>query len=101
MTTLSLIGVNLAVSLLAFSAFRTKRNPERFLFAPARVAGGENLPGMVLSQFSHADLGHLFFNMLALYFFAPVVVHSWALLGFCDLSPSGVASTCLDLCRSQ
>jgi membrane associated rhomboid family serine protease len=96
MVTFTLIGINLVVSLLAFSAFRTKRSPERFLFAPARVAGGENLSGMVLSQFSHADLGHLFFNMLALYFFAPVVEHFLGGFGLLTIYLlSGIAATLL------
>jgi len=98
MTILVLIGVNLVVSLLAFSAFRARDNPERFLFTPARVARGENISGMILSQFSHADLGHLIFNMLALYFFAPVVEHFLGVGGLLAIyALSGVAATFLTL----
>jgi len=96
MTTPILIGANLVVSLLAFSAFRSRQNPERFLFTPARVARGENISGMILSQFSHADLGHLIFNMLALYFFAPVVEHFLGAGGLLTTyALSGVAATLL------
>lgn len=96
MITIILIGVNLVVSLLAFSAFRARNTPERFLFTPARVARGENLSGMILSQFSHADLAHLFFNMLALYFFAPVVEHFLGSAGLLSIYLfSGVAATLL------
>jgi len=94
--TFALIAVNLVISLVAFSAFRSRQRPERFLFIPAQVARGENLSGMVLSQFSHADLTHLVFNMLALYFFAPVVEQ---LLGGASLAViyliSGIAATLL------
>jgi len=43
------------------------------MFSPHAAAAGRNLEGAFLSQFSHADLGHLVFNMLTLYFFGPVV----------------------------
>jgi membrane associated rhomboid family serine protease len=73
MVTLALIVVNVAVSLVAFSAFRRNKDTEKFLFIPLQVASGENLIGMVLSNFSHKDISHLVFNMLSFYFFAPVV----------------------------
>ena len=96
MLTIVLILVNVAVSLIAFSAFRQGRQEERFLFIPAQVAAGQNFKGMILSQFSHADIGHLFFNMLTLYFFGPVVEHflsSFELLVVYLLT--GVAATLL------
>jgi membrane associated rhomboid family serine protease len=67
-----LIAINVLISLWAFSAGKGGI-PERFLFIPSQVAAGRNLRGMVLSNFAHADVGHLLFNMLSLYFFAPVV----------------------------
>jgi membrane associated rhomboid family serine protease len=73
MITIGLLGLNLVISLFAFAAFARRNNPDRFLFVPAQVARGENLTGMVLSQFSHADLGHFLFNMMTLYFFGPVL----------------------------
>ena len=95
MLTIILIIANVVVSLIAFSAFRQGRQ-EEFLFVPAQVKTGENLKGMVLSHFAHADVGHLFFNMLTLYFFAPVIeqiLGSLELLGVYLLS--GVAATLL------
>jgi membrane associated rhomboid family serine protease len=73
MLTYLLIGINVAVSMMAFSAARGGGVPARFLFVPTEVAEGRNLRGMILSNFSHADAGHLLFNMISLYFFAPVV----------------------------
>lgn len=67
-----LIGINLAVSFWGFKEFQAGKGG-RFLFIPAEVAQGRNLEGAVLSMFSHADMGHLFFNMLTLWFFGPVV----------------------------
>lgn len=73
MLTYLLIGINVAISFWAFSAFRKGVSAQRFLFTPSLAARGQNLEGAVLSQFSHADIGHLIFNMLTLYFFGPVV----------------------------
>jgi membrane associated rhomboid family serine protease len=73
MLTYLLIGLNAAVSFWAFSAFKKGRDSQRFLFSPYQAAHGQNLPAALFSQFSHADLGHLFFNMLTLFFFGPVV----------------------------
>lgn len=71
--TLLLIGVTVALSLRAFARMQGDRVTEEFLFAPAEVQQGKNLSGMVLSQFAHADMAHLIFNMLTLFFFGPVV----------------------------
>lgn len=80
--TLLLIAINVAHSLYAF---RFLRSPEqdRFLFAPARVRRGRGFEGIWRSSFSHADQGHLLFNMITLFFFGPVVeigLGWWALL---------------------
>lgn len=75
-----LIGVNVLVSMLAFSAAKGGVS-KRFLFIPSDVAAGRNIGGMLLSNFSHADMGHLLFNMLSLYFFAPVVEYGLGGLG--------------------
>jgi membrane associated rhomboid family serine protease len=69
--TLALIAINVAISLVAFS--QASRNSQRFVFIPHRVARGENLSGLLLSHFSHADGGHLIVNMLGIYFFGPVL----------------------------
>jgi len=71
--TLALVGVNLAVSLYAFSQFREGRATERFLFEPYEVRRGRNRLGLLLSEFSHADATHLIFNLITLYFFGPVI----------------------------
>jgi len=69
--TLVLIAVNVVVSMLGFRA--TGADRDGFVFIPYRVARGENLRGMWLSHLSHADGNHLMVNMLALWFFGPVV----------------------------
>jgi membrane associated rhomboid family serine protease len=73
MLTYVLIGINVLVSLIGFSAMQKGKEAENFLFIPFQVSAGRNLLGMLLSHFSHADGAHLLFNMMSLYFFAPVV----------------------------
>jgi membrane associated rhomboid family serine protease len=73
MFTIVLLVINLVISVIAFAAFSRRRDPDRFLFVPFQVAQGRNFSGMVLSQFSHADLAHFLFNMMTLYFFGPVI----------------------------
>jgi membrane associated rhomboid family serine protease len=73
MLTYLLIGINVLVSLIAFSRMNRVGGDRMFLFWPSEVAAGRNYQGMVLSHFAHADSAHLLFNMLTLYSFGPVV----------------------------
>jgi membrane associated rhomboid family serine protease len=72
----ALIALNVVVSLVALRAFQAQdpRRADAFLFVPYQVARGENGLGMLLAHFAHAGLGHLLFNMLALYSFAGSVL---------------------------
>lgn len=70
--TYTLIALNVAISLWGFSSLR-KGSFKNFVFAPFEAARGRNLPGVLLSHFSHGDGWHLFFNMLTLYIFGRVV----------------------------
>jgi membrane associated rhomboid family serine protease len=73
MLTYLLIGINVLVSLIGFSRMNSGSGYSMFFFSPSDVAVGRNYQGMVLSHFAHADATHLFFNMMTLYFFGPVV----------------------------
>jgi len=76
MLTYLLIGINVVVSLIAFSRMDSAAGAGMFFFSPSEVAAGRNYQGMILSHFSHADTSHLLFNMLTLYSFGPVVEFS-------------------------
>jgi membrane associated rhomboid family serine protease len=73
MVTYLLIALNVLVSLVAFAMMSRASSGRSFFFEPHEVASGRNYAGMVLSHFSHADGGHLLFNMMTLYFFGPTV----------------------------
>ena len=90
-----LIGLNVVVSLIAFTRMNSAAGEKMFVFSPHEVSKGRNYTGMVLSHLSHADRGHpqfnraytgmvlshlshadgghLLFNMITLYFFGPTV----------------------------
>lgn len=67
-----LIGLNVVVSLIAFTRMNSGGG-DMFMFTPYEVSKGRNYPGMLLSHFSHADGGHLLFNMITLLSFGPEV----------------------------
>ena len=71
--TYGLIAACVGVSLVGFWALRKRDYQDYFLFRASEVAKGKGLVGALVSHFSHADFGHLFLNMLALYFFGPSV----------------------------
>lgn len=66
-----IIALNVIISYKGFNDLAFFRKYE---FHIGSIRAGEQLR-MVSSAFLHADMGHLFFNMLTLYFFAPVVLH--------------------------
>ncbi len=76
--TLVIIAVNVLFSLKGFSDFTFF---EKFKFNIAGIRRGEQVR-MVSSGFLHGDYGHLFFNMLTLYFFADVVLMNFGVSKF-------------------
>jgi membrane associated rhomboid family serine protease len=73
-----LIGINVIVSLKGFNDSYFFRKHE---FHVGSIRSGEQLR-MITSGFLHVDLMHLAFNMLTLYFFAPIVLDTFGNLNF-------------------
>jgi membrane associated rhomboid family serine protease len=67
--TFLLIAINVAISLVGFWAIQREDYRDHFVFVPSKP----KVTGTILSSFAHGDIGHLFFNMLALFFFGPQV----------------------------
>lgn len=70
--TIVIIAANVIISMKGFNDFSFF---EKYKFNIAGIRRGEHIR-MFSSAFLHADFSHLLFNMLTLYFFAPVVIMS-------------------------
>jgi len=78
MVLLVIIIINAIVSFKGFNDISFFRKYE---FHIGSIRAGEQYR-MFTSAFLHADLVHLAFNMLTLYFFAPVVIYALGTVGF-------------------
>lgn len=67
-----LIAIIVANVLISYKGFNDFSFFRRYEFHVGSIRAGEQIR-MLSSGFLHADMGHLLFNMLTLYFFAPVV----------------------------
>lgn len=67
---IAIIMVNVLISYKGFNDYAFFRKYE---FHMGSVRSGEQIR-ILTSAFLHADIGHLAFNMITLYFFAPVVI---------------------------
>lgn len=70
--TIIIIAANVIISMKAFNDLAFF---EKYKFNIGAIRRGEKIR-MFSSAFLHADFSHLLFNMLTLYFFAPVVINS-------------------------
>jgi membrane associated rhomboid family serine protease len=67
-----LIAIIVANVLISYKGFNDFSFFRKYEFHVGSIRAGEQIR-MISSGFLHADMGHLLFNMLTLYFFAPVV----------------------------
>jgi len=77
-TTLAIIIANVLISMKGFKDFAFF---EKYKFNIGGIQRGEKIR-MLSSGFLHADMSHLLFNMLTLYFFADVVIVSLGYISF-------------------
>jgi membrane associated rhomboid family serine protease len=68
-----LIGIIVANVLISYKGFNDPSFFRKYEFHMGSIRAGEQIR-MISSGFLHIDMGHLIFNMLTLYFFAPVVL---------------------------
>ncbi len=78
LVTIGVIVANVLVSLKGFDDYEFR---SKYIFNIGAIQRGEHLR-MITSGFLHADLQHLFFNMLTLYFFADIVIMNFGQLNF-------------------
>lgn len=76
-----LIGIIVLNIVISFKAFNDEYFFRKYEFHVGSIRAGEHVR-MVSSAFLHGDIPHLAFNMLTLYFFAPVVYQTLGNVSF-------------------
>ncbi|TDE03771.1 rhomboid family intramembrane serine protease [Flavobacterium hiemivividum] len=76
-----LIAIIIANALFSFKGFNDLSFFRKYEFHMGSVRAGEQIR-LISSGFLHADIAHLAFNMITLYFFAPVVIGYLGSLSF-------------------
>ncbi|MCE3074631.1 rhomboid family intramembrane serine protease [Chryseobacterium gwangjuense] len=77
-----LILVIAITAIISFVAPNGSSNFEKYKFSVGSIMNRKEYIRLLSSGFLHADLMHLVFNMLTLYFFGPVVIQGFGNLGF-------------------
>lgn len=76
-----LLGIIVANALISYKGFNDLAFFRKYEFHVGSIRSGEQIR-MLSSGFLHADMMHLAFNMLTLYFFAPVVINGLGTFSF-------------------
>ncbi|QOG04702.1 rhomboid family intramembrane serine protease [Flavobacterium sp. MDT1-60] len=76
-----LIGIIVANALISYKGFNDLSFFRKYEFHVGSIRSGEQIR-MLSSGFLHADMMHLIFNMLTLWFFAPVVIEWLGTISF-------------------
>jgi membrane associated rhomboid family serine protease len=77
-----LIPVIAVTAIISFIAFNNTAIFEKYKFNVGAIQNKKEYIRLLSAGFLHADMMHLFFNMLTLYFFGPIVVQGFGNLGF-------------------
>lgn len=81
MTTI-LIATIAITALISFYGFNNLAFFEKYKFNVGAVLHRKEYIRLLSAGFLHADIAHLIFNMLTLYFFGPIVIGTFGDLGF-------------------
>ena len=77
-----LLGIIVITVLISLVGFQKPEVFEKYKFNVGAIQNRKEYIRLLSAGFLHADFGHLFFNMLTLYFFAPVVLYVYGVQGF-------------------
>jgi len=77
-----LILIIAITAIISFVASNGSSNFEKYKFSVGAILNRKEYVRLISSGFLHADIMHLVFNMLTLYFFAPVVIQGFGNVGF-------------------
>ncbi|MFY7957514.1 MAG: rhomboid family intramembrane serine protease, partial [Flavobacterium macrobrachii] len=70
-----MLVIIIANAVVSFKGFNDEMFFRKYQFHVGSIRSGEQIR-MLTSGFLHADLPHLAFNMITLYFFAPIVIQT-------------------------
>ena len=71
-----------ATAIISFIAFSNHALFEKYKFNVGAILHNKEYVRLISAGFLHADLMHLLFNMMTLYFFGPIVIHAFGAFGF-------------------
>lgn len=77
-----LIAIIIITAVISFAAPMGSVNFEKYKFSVGAILNRKEYIRLLSSGFLHADIMHLVFNMLTLYFFGPVVIQGFGNVGF-------------------
>ena len=76
---LIIIAITVIISIMGFQNIQLF---EKYKFNVSAIQNRKEYIRLLSAGFLHSDWGHLFFNMLTLYFFAPIVLYVYGVSGF-------------------
>ncbi len=71
-----------ATAIISYIAFSNRELFEKYKFNVGAIVRNREYVRLISAGFLHADLMHLLFNMMTLYFFGPIVVQAFGAFGF-------------------
>ncbi|CAA7392452.1 rhomboid family intramembrane serine protease [Chryseobacterium fistulae] len=77
-----LILIIIATAIMSFIAFNNISIFEKYKFNVGAIQNRKEYIRLLSAGFLHADIMHLVFNMLTLYFFGPIVLEGFGSIGF-------------------
>lgn len=77
-----LLGIIVITVLISLVGFQKPEVFEKYKFNVGAIQNRKEYIRLLSAGFLHADFGHLFFNMLTLYFFGPIVLDAFGVIGF-------------------
>lgn len=69
-------------AIISFIAFNNKEIFEKYKFSVGAIRHRKEYVRILSAGFLHADIMHLLFNMMTLYFFGPVILEGFGNIGF-------------------
>lgn len=77
-----LLIIMAATAIISYIAFNNQALFEKYKFNVGAILRNKEYVRLISAGFLHADMTHLFFNMLTLYIFGPIVVEAFGAFGF-------------------